>query len=173
MHSPHFYSALFILLFLSKSSVILSSLRPSSPLQFFCTSDIAGGYRNIARTYTVLHNAKIYLWSFMHCGKDAKGQMSSSVVLWDLSLYMTHLSSPPYIFPHGGIHTQSQTSNELGTISRPGNDRHPTQKENCSTSFCNPTLSWSLSHSLSHCLNQVFLTCWSLDSLQWESASPD
>lgn len=36
----------------------------------------------------------------------------------------------------------------LGTISRPGNDRHPTQKENCSTNFCNPTLSWSLSFSL-------------------------
>lgn len=32
-------------------------------------------------TCTLLHNAKILLWTFMHNGKDAKGQMSKSVVL--------------------------------------------------------------------------------------------
>lgn len=149
---------------------------------FLCVRHICGyHYHNTAHTYTITH-VHCYIMLKSSCGLSCimermprvKCQRVLSCEIWSyiclICLYLPlFLLTGEYAFNPKPPMCWVQYPSLLMTD-------NPRRKKTVARA-CATLHSWShklsLSFSLPLSLKQVFLTWWSLDTLQWENASPD
>lgn len=113
-------------------------------------------------THILLHNASIFLWSLVRDGKDAVGQMSKIVILWELSLLVCLICLYLPIFLHTGEYALSP-KRPTCWVQYPGlvmTDAHMVSKKILALFSATP-ISCShcyTTHHHPHCSSQLFLS---------------